>query len=92
VPPDGRPERTRAPVSGEIYVELVRQGNAVRATAIDAASGAEAVVVGPANAFPGDLQKLAVAKLMRLLGREPGARDGDPETKTPPGQGRGIVV
>ena len=34
----------------------------------------------------------AVAKLMRLLGREPGARDGDPETKTPPGQGRGIVV
>lgn len=92
MPPDGLPGRTRAPVAGEIYVEFLRQGNAVRATAIDAASGMEAMVVGPANAFPGDLQKLAVGKLLRLMGREPESRQEDPQTKTPPGQGRGIVV
>jgi hypothetical protein len=92
VPPDGPPQNRRTPVSGELYVEFLRQGNAVRATAIDAATGAEASVVGPLNAHQGDLQKLAVAKLMRQLGRCPNALE-EPETnKTPPGQGRGIVV
>lgn len=91
MPPDGPSGRSRTPVSGEIYVEFLRQGNTIRATAIDAASGAEAVVVGPANAYQGDLQKLAVAKLMRLLGIEQQADDIG-QNKTPPGQGRGIVV
>ncbi len=91
MPPDGPSGRTRAPVAGEIYVEFLRQGNTLRATAIDAASGAEAFVTGPVGAFQGDLQKLAVAKLMRLMGREPSS-DGPDQNKTPPGQGRGIVV
>lgn len=90
--PDGRSRRSRAPVAGEIYVEFLKQGNTVRATAIDAETGAEAFVSGPANAFPGDLQKLAVARLLRLLGRAGESPDDPDENKTPPGQGRGIVV
>lgn len=92
MPPDGPPHRSRAPVAGEIYVEFHRQGNAVRVTVIDAASGAEASVTGPANAHQLDLQKLAVAKLMRQLGQEPRPSDEPGQNKTPPGQGRGIVV
>lgn len=90
MPPDGRKPDRRTPAAGEIYVEFLRQGNAVRATAIDAASGVEAVVVGPLTAHQNDLQKLAVAKLMRLLGRET-LSEAD-TNKTPPGSGRGIVV
>jgi hypothetical protein len=37
-------------VAGEIYVEFVVQGNVVKATAIDSATGTEASVVGPASA------------------------------------------
>jgi len=51
----------------------------------------EAVVVGPLNAHQGDLQRLAVAKLMRVMGHEPQPVEGEPN-KTPPGKGRGIVV
>ena len=91
MPPEGRKPGSRAPAAGEIYVEFLRQGNAVRATAIDAASGMEAVVVGPLNAHQGDLQRLAVAKLMRVMGHEPQPVEGEPN-KTPPGKGRGIVV
>lgn len=79
------------PSAGDIYVEFLRQGNAVRATAIDAASGVEASVVGPANAHQNDLQKLAVAKLLRALGRAHPA-DESGEKKTPPCQGRGIIA
>lgn len=89
--PDDRRRDRYAPAAGDIYVEFLRQGNAIRATAIDAASGVEASVVGPLNAYEGDLQKLAVAKLMRALGLDPaGPEDG--QNKTPPGGGRGIVV
>ncbi len=35
---------------GGIYVEFVIQGNVVKATAIDPATGVEASVIGPANA------------------------------------------
>lgn len=89
MPPDGR---TRVPGAREIYVEFLRQGNAVRVTAIDAASGTEATVTGPLKAHQADLQKLAIAKLLRQMGIEPKATELSEENKTPPGQGRGIVV
>lgn len=87
MPPDPPRADRRTPVAGEIYVEFLRQGNAVRATAIDAASGFEASVLGPRNAYEGDLERLAVAKLRRRLERREARQN-----KTPPGRGRGIVV
>ena len=55
--------------SREIYIELVRVGDSVKLTAIDAETGVEAVVIGPAHAARADLEKLAVGKLARLLDR-----------------------
>ncbi len=64
----------------------------MRVTAIDAVSGSEAYVTGPLNAAQADLQKLAVAKLMRQMGLEGRRHDASDQNKTPPGQGRGIIV
>lgn len=87
--PDGGD--TRSKPAGEIYFELIRQGNFVKATAIDPESGAEASIVGPASAAAADLQALAVAKLRKQLGA-PGVqeRPADPAPEAKPG--RGIIV
>lgn len=62
-----RPDRGR-----EILFEFVQVGAQVRVAAVDAATGAEAVVMGPANAARVDLERLALRKLMRMLEAEPG--------------------
>lgn len=46
-----------------IYVEFVVQGNAVKATAIDPATGLEASIVGPASAPQSVLAEAARRKL-----------------------------
>lgn len=55
------------PGGSEIYVEFVVQGAFVKATAIHAASGTEASVIGPANAARSDLTAAAVRKLGYVL-------------------------
>jgi len=60
-----RPQQGR-----EILFEFVRVGAQVRVAAVDAASGVEAIVIGPASAARSDLQQLALRKLTRLLDRE----------------------
>ncbi len=52
---------------GEVYFGFTRVGGAVRVAAIDAATGIEVVVMGPASAAQADLQKLALAKLKARL-------------------------
>ena len=47
----------------EIIIEFIVQGNVVKATAIDSASGVEASIVGPANAPREALSQAAVRKL-----------------------------
>jgi hypothetical protein len=54
-------------VAGPIYVEFVIQGNAVKATAIDPATGVEASVVGPANAAQAVMAQAARRKLEYVL-------------------------
>jgi hypothetical protein len=54
-------------VAGPIYVEFVIQGNAVKATAIDPATGVEASVVGPANAAQAVMVQAARRKLEYVL-------------------------
>lgn len=68
--PDNRGRRgpDDTPRPGEIYVEFKQVGQAMRVTAIDAASGEEVVVMGPVSASQNDLQRVAVRKLKRKLG------------------------
>jgi hypothetical protein len=54
----------------EVYFEFTYVGSAVRVVAIDAATGREAVVMGPANAATADLERLALAKLKASLARD----------------------
>lgn len=56
------------PRAGEIYLEYTILGAQLRAVAIDAASGVEVVVFGPAKMNRDDLGQLAVRKLERRLG------------------------
>jgi hypothetical protein len=56
-----------APDNGEILLEFVAQGNVVKATAIHAATGVEACIVGPANAGRDVLGQAALRKLKYVL-------------------------
>jgi hypothetical protein len=51
----------------EILIEFIVQGNVVKATAIDAASGIEASIVGPANAAREALSQAAARKLKYVM-------------------------
>jgi hypothetical protein len=54
----------------EILFEFVVQGNVVKATAIHAATGAEASIVGPANAGRQTLAQAALRKLQYILAKK----------------------
>jgi len=54
----------------EVYFEFTAIGSAVKVMAIDAATGTEVSVVGPAGAAQADLQRLALGKLKARLARE----------------------
>ena len=62
------------PAGGEVFIEFVIQGNSVKATAIDADTGTEASVVGPASAPQAALAEAAQRKLEYLLKKQTGAR------------------
>jgi len=65
----------------EVLFEFRRVGNSLRVSAIDAATGEEVTVIGPAGADQADLRQLALRKLRRRLAA--GVGDGKP------GDGRG---
>jgi hypothetical protein len=56
-PPEGR----------EIYFEFTGIGRTMKVSAIDAATGTEVSIVGPATASQADLQRLALQKLQARL-------------------------
>jgi hypothetical protein len=53
--------------TGEVYFEFTALGTSVKVAAIDAATGIEVSVVGPARAAQADLQRLALQKLKARL-------------------------
>ena len=79
-----------------IYFEALTLGDLVRVAAIDAATGIEVVVSGPATAARFDLERLAKRKLHRALveagvlaseqDEGQGARSGPPASA--PGRGK----
>ena len=56
--------------SREVFFEFTTIGTAVKVTAIDAATGTEVSIIGPASAAQADLERLALAKLKARLARE----------------------
>ena len=52
---------------GEVYFEFTSIGRSVKVSAIDAASGIEVSVIGPASASQAQLQRLALQKLKARL-------------------------
>ena len=62
----------------EILFEFVQLGGQVRVAALDAVTGAEAVIIGPANAARADLERVAIRKLMRLLSGRSDDQGEDP--------------
>ncbi|MGP1275576.1 MAG: DUF6898 family protein [Caulobacterales bacterium] len=71
----------------EIIFEYQGLSDSVRLAAIDAATGIEVVIVGPARAARHDLERLALRKLARRLGLELDGTDKKPRPK-----GRGVIV
>ncbi|WP_321339418.1 DUF6898 family protein [uncultured Cohaesibacter sp.] len=55
------------PKPGEIYIEFTAIGQQVKAVAVDATTGVEVSVFGPASVSKQDLQNLAIRKLKRRL-------------------------
>ncbi|MPZ38380.1 MAG: serine hydroxymethyltransferase [Rhizobiales bacterium] len=51
----------------DVYFEFVAIGRNVKVSAIDAATGTEVSIMGPATASQPDLQRLALQKLMARL-------------------------
>ena len=55
----------------DVYFEFTAIGTTVKVVAIDAASGTEVSVMGPANAAQSDLERLALSKLRARLAKGP---------------------
>ena len=53
--------------TGGVYFEFTPVGASVKVVAIDAATGTEVSVIGPARAMQADLQRLALQKLRARL-------------------------
>lgn len=63
-------KRSETGLPGDVYFEFYALGGAVKVTALCAVTGVEAVVMGPARASQSDMEKLALAKLKRLLQKD----------------------
>ena len=88
--PSDRPGSDRiAGPSGEIYIEYKQVGQAMKVIAVDAATGTEVTIMGPASAAQTDLQRIAVRKLQAQLEKDSGKGKAEPDDDTgeggPPG-------
>jgi hypothetical protein len=54
----------------DVYFEFTTIGTTVKVVAIDALTGTEVSVMGPAGAAQADLERLALGKLKARLARE----------------------
>jgi len=60
--------RTRAP--GQVYIETQRIGQLVKVSAIDAKTGIEVSIQGPASASQNELETIAVNKLKYVMAKK----------------------
>ena len=59
--------RTQDPVPGEVYFEFTQVGRSMKVAAIDAHTGVEVSIVGPAACPQSQLENLALKKLRKRL-------------------------
>jgi len=64
---------------GEAYVEFKQVGQAMKVTAVDAETGTEVVIMGPASASQNDLQRVALQKLKAQVNKAKSNDQSDPE-------------
>lgn len=76
------------PGGREVIFEFTTVGQSTRVAAIDVATGEEVVISGPAGASRGDLERVALRKLLRRLV----SLSQGPQNKTPRRGGRGVIV
>jgi hypothetical protein len=62
-------QKTASASEGTVYFEFISAGSSVRVTPIDAKTGIEATIIGPANAARAQLERTALAKLRYVLNR-----------------------
>jgi len=77
---------------GEVYIEFKQVGQAMKVTAVDAATGLEVVIMGPASAAQSHLQKVAIDKLKMQLKKsetEPESDDVEDVADTEQGPSKG---
>lgn len=60
----------------ETFFEIIKLGNAVKVTAIDADTGTEAVIQGPKSASQSDLKQLAKNKLDYIMKKNREEKNG----------------
>jgi len=58
----------------EVYFEMTKIGTVMRVAAVDAATGIEVVIQGPASYSPASLKKTALAKLRYVIEKEKAER------------------
>jgi len=74
---------------GEIYIEYKQVGQTMKVIAVDAATGTEVVIMGPASAAQSHLQKVAIQKLKMQLKKvvSEGEAEDSEEGATPDSKG-----
>lgn len=87
MPPDQPDKATEkddsAGARNEIYIEYKQVGQAMKVTAIDAETGMEVVIMGPASAAQTHLQKIAVQKLEMQLKKNSDQPEEEPPSEDP---------
>jgi len=87
VPPDqpdkGSGKDNSAVARKEIYIEYKQVGQAMKVTAVDAETGLEVVIMGPASAAQTHLQKIAVQKLEMQLKKDSDQPEEEPPSPDP---------
>jgi len=73
---------------GEIYIEYKQVGQTMKVIAVDATTGIEVVIMGPASAAQSHLQKVAIQKLKMQLKKaenptEPEVEEEEKNTSSP---------
>lgn len=56
--------------TGEYLIEFIQIGNSVKVSAVDAVSGREVSIIGPATASRDHLKRVAINKLKFILSKE----------------------
>lgn len=72
---------------GEVYIEFKQVGQAMKVTAVDAATGLEVVIMGPASAAQSHLQKVAIDKLQMQLKKSESETDDEDDMEQGPSKG-----